>query len=280
VFIQATEPDTQLYHYQVLQGRWFSGDEPNAVLINETTARTTGLKVGDTLTLSNADRSVSWTIIGVARDLNSDFNTIGNAVTTISNLHAFDGIPANVGTSFYIGAADHSTAAVDRMASALDDTLGSKGLTPSISTAQQEKARNQTQFGILDALLYAVAAIVALVGILGLFNTLTTSVLERRREIGILRSMGATSQRVAGAFWTEGMALAGISWVLAIALGIPAAYGFVALISAQLLPVPFAFNPVSLAVMLVFTFVIASLASALPALRAAHVRIADTLRYE
>ena len=59
-----------------------------------------------------------------------------------------------------------------------------------------------------------------------------------------------------------------------------ATLGFVALINSQLLPVPFAFNPVSLAAMLVFTFVIASLASVLPALRAAHVRIADTLRYE
>lgn len=76
------------------------------------------------------------------------------------------------------------------MANRLDDTLTRAGLSPNITTGQQIVARNQAQLQVLYAILYAVAAIVALVGILGLFNTLTMSVLERRREIGILRSMG------------------------------------------------------------------------------------------
>src|SRR5262249_28858925 len=129
-------------------------------------------------------------------------------------------------------------------------------------------------------LLYAVAAIVALVGVLGLFNTLTTSVLERRREIGILRSMGATGWRVASIFWTEGMALASISWLMAAAIGVPAAFGFGTLISEVLLPIPFAFDPLTLLVTLAFILIIATLASIIPALSAARARIADTLRYE
>src|SRR5579883_3075312 len=160
-----------------------------------------------------------------------------------------------------------------------ENALAQAGLDPSVSTAAQQISRNQNQFQILYILLYAVAAIVALVGILGLFNTLTTSVLERRREIGILRSMGATGARVAGVFWTEGMALAALSWGVAVLLGIPAAYGFVTLISNVLLPIPFAFNPLALLVM-VFTLGIATLASLIPVLSAARVRIAVTLRYE
>src|SRR5258708_30987953 len=166
------------------------------------------------------------------------------------------------------------------MATALDDTLSRGGLAPSISTAQQQIQRNQNQFHILYALLYGVAVSVGLVGVLGLFNTLTTSVLERRREIGILRSMGASGGRVAWIFWTEGMALAGIAWLVAVVVGIPAAYGFNRLISELLVPVPFTFNLVTLVATLVVILVIATLASIIPALSAARVRIAATLRYE
>lgn len=228
----------------------------------------------------NALRTVTWNIVGIVHDFSGGLGTIGSGFTTIGDLHTFEGLPADVGAAVMVRAHDNSTAAVNTMANQLDDLLAREGLAPSIETRQQNISRNQSQFHILYVLLYAVAAIVALVGVLGLFNTLTTSVLERRREIGILRSMGATGWRVAGVFWTEGMTLAGISWLVGVALGIPAAYSFVYLLSAVLPPIPFAFNPLSLAVMLVFTLLIASLASILPSISAARVRVAETLRYE
>ncbi|HEV2461852.1 MAG TPA: FtsX-like permease family protein, partial [Ktedonobacterales bacterium] len=257
-----------------------NGDEPNVALISDVVAENTGLTVGDTLTVNGATTSASWTIIGVVHDLNGGLGTIGSAFTTISTLHTFAGIPQDIAGNFVIQAVDRSPVAVNQMANTLDDTLARAGLNPFVSTAQQQIQRNQNQFQILYILLYAVAAIVALVGVLGLFNTLTTSVLERRREIGILRSMGASSWRVASIFWTEGLALAGIAWVVAVALGIPAAYGFVALISKALIDIPFAFDPVSLLVMLAFAFVIATLASVIPVSGAARLRVAQIIRYE
>ena len=158
--------------------------------------------------------------------------------------------------------------------------LTGEGLAPVVTTNAQDIKRNQNQFQVLYLLLYAVAAIVALVGILGLFSTLTTSVLERRREIGVLRSLGATGARVAAVFWIEGLALAGIAWALAVVIGLPAAYAFVSLIGAVLIDIGFAFNPLNLLPMLIFTFVIATLASVIPALGAARLRVAETLRYE
>ncbi|MFI5271718.1 MAG: FtsX-like permease family protein [Ktedonobacterales bacterium] len=278
--LQAAETDTQLYHYQVVKGQWFTANQPNALLLSESAAARTGLTAGDTLSISNATTTQRWTVIGILRDYNGGTGTIGSAFTSIADLHAFNGVPLDAGVAFLVRAHDRSTAAVNTMATRIDDQLAHEGLAPSIETKQQNEQRNQAQFEILYALLYAVAGIVALVGILGLFNTLSSSVLERRREIGILRSMGATGWRVAGVFWTEAMALAGISWLAAVILGIPAAYGFLALLSAVLLPIPFAFSPVALLVMLAFTVLIASLASFIPALGAARVRVVDTLRYE
>ncbi len=113
-------------------------------------------------------------------------------------------------------------------------------------------------------------------------NTMTISVFERRREIGVLRSMGGTGWRIARVFWIEGMSLASVAWLAAVILGIPAAYAFVRFIGALpgLPQILFTFNPMALVVMLIFIIVIATLASFGPVLKASQVRIADTLRYE
>ena len=85
---------------------------------------------------------------------------------------------------------------------------------------------------------------------------------------------------MAQVFWTEGVSLGVVAWVLALVVGIPAAYGFVRLLAQMLFRVPFAFDPLSLVVMLVFILVVATLASVGPVWGAARVKIAQTLRYE
>ena len=277
--LNGVETDTRMYRYRLLAGRWFRGDESNVLLISDTAAAKLHLKVGDTMTFSNATDSATWTIIGEVLDHNNTLSG-GVGITTIDDLHAFEKLPANLASGFMIQARDHSPQAVERMANALDATLTRSGATPNIQTQQQIIARNQSQFGIVTAILYAVSVIIGLVGLLGLFNTLTISVLERRREIGILRSMGATSRGVARVFWTEGISLAVVAWIAALVVGIPAAYAFVNFIGSVLLPLPFTFAPVTLAIMLAFILLIATLASFAPALSAARVRVSDILRYD
>ena len=282
LMLEGFEADTQVYRPQLVAGRWFHGDEPNALILSDVVADSTHLKVGDALTLSSpTSNTVTWKVIGEVHDITeAGAGMIGVGLTTIDDLNAFNGLPANLVQGVWVQGTDRSPKAIDKMASALDDTLSHAGLSPTVSTAQQIKDRNLSLFQIIYIVLYAVAAIVALVGILGMFNTLTTSVFERRREIGILRSMGATGRRVGWVFWLEAISLAVFAWLVAIVLGIPGARAFVGLISAQLFPVPFTFNPMALVVMLIFIIVIATLASFGPVLKASRVRIADTLRYE
>ena len=280
VILTGTEDDPKLYRRDVLLGRWFRPGELGVVLVNEQLASKAGLKVGDGLPLSLGAKVETFQVIGIVHDLNGGIGTVGVALAPIGQLYEFEDRPAGLASGFMIATADHSQRAVDETANRLDDKLTAEGLAPVVTTNAQNIKRNQNQFQVLYLLLYSVAAIVALVGILSLFNTLTTSVLERRREIGVLRSLGATGARVAAVFWIEGLALAGIAWALAVVLGLPAAYGFISLISAVLVNVGFAFNPLNLLPMLVFTFGIATLASVIPALSAARLRVAETLRYE
>jgi putative ABC transport system permease protein len=277
--LTGVEADTQSYRYHLISGRWFHGDEPGVLVISDVMAGKLHLNVGEKITFSTATNAATWTIIGEVLD-QSDALAGGVGITTIDDFHTFEGLPANLAQGFMIQARDSSPQAVDRMANALDARLTHAGLSPNITTEQQIVAQNQSQFQVLTTLLYVVSVIVALVGILGLFNTLTISVLERRLEIGILRSMGGTGWRIARVFWIEGISLAAVAWIVAVIVGMPAAYAFVSFIGAVLVPLPFTFAPVTLGIMLMFILVIATLASFGPALSAARVRVSEMLRYD
>ncbi len=277
--LTGVETDPQLYHKQVVSGRWFADGEQNVVLITEDGARKSGLTVGDTISFHDDLYAATWTIIGIAHDGNSATG-LGVMLAPVAEINAFQHLPADLIGGIMVKSTSGSQADIDTLATNLDSALSMGGYQASVTTAKQEIDRNQSQFQLLYILLYAVVAIVALVGAIGLFNALVMSVLERRREIGILRSMGATSRRVAQVFWTEGVSLGVVAWLIAIALGIPAAYGFVQLIGSLIVTVPFAFDPLSLVWMLIFVVAVASVASIGPVLAASRVKIAQTLRYE
>ncbi len=274
------EPNTQVYRYQLVKGRWLNGDEPSSMVVSNFVANKTHLTIGDTLTLTTATNSKTWTIVGIVDDPDAGTGFVGDTFVPTHILEDFNGRPRDEVNNFYVRAQDRSPTAVNALATRLDNQLSAQGLAPSVTTIAQFNQRSQSQFQILYILFYAVAFIVGLVGVLGLANTLTTSVLERRREIGILRSMGATGWRVSRVFWVEGLALAFIAWLIACVIGIPGAMAFLALIGNVLLPINFAFNPAALVAMLVVILVIATLASFGPTFSAARARVADILRYE
>jgi putative ABC transport system permease protein len=286
------QQNTQLYHPQLISGRWLSPGDTNAALINEEAADATGLKVGDTLTLSSGplhSRSgpstsgiqATWTIIGIVHQPMDDLGQIGTVITSVENVDQLDGDPADFTPELLIQARDHSQSAVDALATQIDQLVnGGNTNGTRVETIQQLIQRRQSNWFIFYALLYSVALIVGAVGILGLANALAASVLERRREIGLLRSMGGSSWRIARVFWVEGLTLGGIAWLLGALLGLPLAYGFIQLVSKLVLRVDFIIAPSAFLVMLAAVLIISTLASMVPALRASRVRIADMLRYE
>jgi len=277
--LTGVQADTQMYRKQLIAGRWFSANEPNVLVISQVVANKSHLKVGETLTFSNAATTGSWRIIGEVFDPTNPAD-FGVGLTSITNYATFEGMPSNLVQGFMVQGVNRAPEAVNRMASQLDATLSRMGAVPTTQTEQEKLVVRGNTFALVDALFYAAGAIVALVGILGVFNTLTTSVLERRREIGVLRSLGATNWRVASVFWLEGIALTVMAWVIGVVLGIPGAYGFVRLLGLVFIQIPFAFNLLMLLYMFAFIMLLVMLASLLPVLGAIRVRIAETLRYE
>jgi putative ABC transport system permease protein len=281
VQLTGVQLDTQLYLKQILAGRWFTSDDQNVVIISKDTADKSGLKVGDTIAINTSYNSANWHIIGIASDYSGvGPGNLGVLLAPITQVDAFKHLPPDYTDTVMIQSADSAPTAVDALATRIDDTMSAAGLLPYVTTNEQQIERDHSKYQIIYVLLDVVAIIVALVGAIGLSNTLAMSVLERRREIGILRSMGATSSKVAQVFWTEGTSLGVLSWILAMVLGFPTAYGFVLLQGHLLAPVPFSFNPLSLIWMLGFIILIASLSSIGPVMGATRVKIVQTLRYE
>jgi putative ABC transport system permease protein len=126
------------------------------------------------------------------------------------------------------------------------------------------------------------AVVIAAVGGVGLSGVLSLSVLERRREIGVMRAIGASSGRVAGLFIGEGLILGLLSWLLAIPLSIPAAYymttqGLALVLDQELI---YRFTPLGLLYWLIIVIVLAVGASWFPARSAAQMSVQESLVYQ
>jgi putative ABC transport system permease protein len=227
-------------------------------------------------------QNASWNIIGIIHDPNVSLGSSGSAVTTSENLNALVGLPPEAGVQWYLQASDSSPAAVDALARRLNTTLnrGVGSMQFVVTPVQQIIQNSQNEFRDLYTMFYVVALVVALVGALSLYTTLTSSVLERRREIGIWRSMGASGRRIAGVFCAEGLAVGILAWGAGLLCSIPLAYGFLQLLGLLLIHAPFTFDPWLFATMLIAILAIALLASLSPMLRAARMRIVDLLHYE
>ncbi|BCL84711.1 hypothetical protein ccbrp13_71760 [Ktedonobacteria bacterium brp13] len=284
VDMKGFQVDTQIYQPTLLSGRWFTANDTNAVLINERFAQTSGLQVGQTLLVSN----LTLTVIGIVHQPQQDLQRVGELNTTndVSNLLGTSDTNLGIVTELLVQARDNSAADLVTLVNQIDQFYPNNGPGQSIGgsgpvmTHQALVAQQQQGFYVFYALLYSVALIVGSVGILGLANALAASVLERKREIGMVRSMGGSAFRVAQIFWVEGMSLGGIALLLGALVGIPMAYGFVQLMGKLFLQVDFLLDASALIVMVVAVLLIATLASIIPAFRASQLRIADMLRYE
>ncbi|GCF08642.1 ABC transporter permease [Dictyobacter arantiisoli] len=294
IVLSGFDPDTHLYRYQLTSGRWLRSDDTNAVLLSDDFAARSGLHSGNTLTLTGQNnQSATWTVVGTLRQAVDSMGQVGAAVLPVDTLYRFMGIPENkvsdTAMRLLLHTQNHSQAALNQLTtqigklalgSVINNESAKSGTIVNVFLLQNEIIRHQRSWFGIYGLLYGVAAMIGLAGILCLAKELTNSVLERQREIGILRSMGASSWRIMQVFWIQGLVLGGLAWLFAALSGLPLAYGFVRLFSSLVLPTTFIGDPLALLMMLISILFIASVACLFPALHASRMRIATMLRYE
>jgi putative ABC transport system permease protein len=131
-------------------------------------------------------------------------------------------------------------------------------------------------------MLMSLAVIVAIVGGIGLMGSLSISVVERTKEIGVMRAIGARSATIMGMFVMEGILQGVFSWGVALPisfmLGQPLANALgQTMFSASL---DYRYNSQAVTAWLVLIVIISTLASILPARNATRISVRDSLAYQ
>jgi putative ABC transport system permease protein len=283
IFGQA--PKTDFYRPELIDGRWLLPNDTNAVVVSQRVSGEKGFGLGDWVTLTDSQkRELTAQVVGIHTDpaINTSLHL---PLATIQRAWGYVGQTNTVWVQT-VGAmgVDGETAVAD----AIEQTLEQRGIAVSPGStfgnvsiaAISEQATDG--YDIIIQLLVVMAVVIALVGGVGLSGVLSLSVLERRREIGVMRAIGASSWQVIRLFVGEGVLLGVISWLIALPLSIPAAYGLTTyglsfVLNQQL---AYQFTPAGAGLWLVIITMLAILASALPARGAAKVSVRESLTYQ
>ncbi len=132
----------------------------------------------------------------------------------------------------------------------------------------------------LTIALAAMSLLVGVIGALGVLNTLTLNVVERRREVGVLRVLGGSDVSLIQTFLTEGLAFGLGGWAVGIALGFPLGALLTRIMESVLFHIDYIFEVQMVLLSLVFALALAGAASLVPALAAARLKVGQVLRYE
>jgi putative ABC transport system permease protein len=177
----------------------------------------------------------------------------------------------------------HDAAFQAQVAKALREQLKRAGFNVSgTQTIGEIRTSVQFQFNIVVVMLLVMAVLLAVVGGLGLMGTMSINVLERTREIGVMRAIGASNGAILGIVMVEGIFIGIVSWAIGSLIALPLsrllaeAVGQVFLKSSP----SYVFSSVGALLWLGTVIVLAAVSSMLPAWNASRVTVRDVLAYE
>ena len=148
-------------------------------------------------------------------------------------------------------------------------------------SAEDERASTWEQFTPILYILLMMALLAAVAGSIGLMGTMSINVVERTREIGVMRATGATSAAIAGIFVVEGVLLGVLSWLLAVPFSYPGGQLLSDLVGRTMhVPFTYSYSAGGVVVWLLIVIVLSTLASLWPALQATRVSVREALVYE
>lgn len=285
VFIDLNQLLPEAYRWaEISEGRW--PQTAQEIALSSDGMAELGVAVGDVVVLDSSD-GIELTVVGQTADARSLYSTTAYATPGLfaeyyqRPLVELEGQPATIEVTPYVLQLDGKVPMAD-VISAIDALLPADiedATVLSAADARQKSLNDMTgDIDIFKYLLYSFAGIALLVGMIIISNTFTILVTQRRRQIGLLRAVGASTGQVRGRLIIEAVMLGVVGSLLGAALGIG-----VAVIAATVTGSLFwglAVNPVELAVALgvgVFATVLAVLSPSLAATRVKPIEALQTV---
>lgn len=265
-------PATRLIAFPMIEGRWLAEDDTDAVVLTQMSLKQhPGLKLGDRVGLSVGGRPTSWTLVGVAREIGGNGAYVPKA--------RYDALAGTAGGGRLVRAAlaGHGGDAIAE----LEKALAGAGLP--VERAAPLTMLYAALVGHVEVpvqMLIAAALLLALIGGLGLASMMAVNVLERTRELGIMKAIGALPTTIVRIVIGEGLVVAILGWLMALILALPLT-GLIGSLATVMFGsrLPFTLSGMAISLWLAVVIVLALVASAAPAWRASRLIVREALAY-
>jgi putative ABC transport system permease protein len=277
--LRGLPPESAIYRPAIRAGRWLAARDTYAAVLNQALAAEAGVGVGDWITLDiPLQGETAWQVVGLL------FEPLDPEVIYLPR----DTLLREIGQVGQGRAIKIQTTANDAPSEAYSadklrasyEAAGYDLLASRQDTAHRLATELIGRMFILIYLLTSMSMLFALVGGVALSGTLSINVLERTREIGVMRAIGASSAVIAGQFVGEGLILGWLSWLISLPLSIPFGLSMTHFLSGILkLEIVYRYSATGALYWWGIITVLAVIASWFPAQQAAQTSTYESLNY-
>lgn len=278
----APPADSTLLQPDIVAGRWLLPDDQNAIIASLGFALDEpDVRIGDTVTLKFRGRETEWQVVGFFKSMDNE------ELLAYANYDHFAREARQAGLSGMLNVVtlydQFDRPNQERVAQDLEQHFRQAGIRVSnTETAASRYDQGVRNFNIIVYCLLIMAVLVAFVGGVGLMGTMSMNVLERTREIGVMRAIGASDSAVLQIMLTEGILIGVMSWILGALLALPISkllsdgVGYLFLGA----PLSYTYSFSWMLTWLILSIILSSIASFLPAWNASRLTVRDVLSYE
>jgi putative ABC transport system permease protein len=279
IIVYAPRADSTMLHPSMVAGRWLRLDDTNQVVINTDVLRNEDdIGVGSIITLNIEGKEQPFEVVGITRGTLTGANMLIN----------FDGFAR---ATKAVGRAQLSLVRLDDrspenqsiMGNRVEESYRGSGFrVQQMATIAQLRTIISTVFNVIIVFLLFMAVLLGFVGGLGLMGTMSINVLERTREIGVMRAIGASDRAVLRIVLVEGILIGLLSWVIGGLLALPASQLLTNVVGRTLLQAApsYIFSTGGAVLWLVTVVILSILASFLPARGASRLTVREVLSYQ
>ena len=273
-------PARPLMNTRVVDGRWYSAADveqaARVAVLGRTIAKTTGTAVGDRTRLFTANGPADFEVIGISANQAANGGVVFVPVSALQSVLGLEGAFNN----YFVTTAGDDHAVIDRATTRLEDVLAARGDQVATFVNYDAREMQVEANASITMSITVLGLLIVAISMVALINAITMGILERTREIGVLRTIGARGRDVRRIFATEGLVVAALGW----AIGVPLGYAMARAIGrlagdAVGIDIAFVFPLAYVVITLAGTVILALVVMLAPLRRAVRFKPGEALRY-